>query len=116
MRHIQWKSKVGEESSRCDALLRWELKTCVLKREDLRPGEVGTNLDRLNWGNKRLLVISRERHDPFPTRVFYETFDVVWTKNEVRALYRLDFVMMPYNGVCRRRDALIAVHFFFVPA
>jgi hypothetical protein len=26
-------------------LLWWKLKTCVLKREDLQPGEVGTNLD-----------------------------------------------------------------------
>jgi hypothetical protein len=39
--HIQRGSRVGEESSRCDALLWWELKTCVLKCEYLRVGEVG---------------------------------------------------------------------------
>ena len=43
--HIQWGSGVGEESSRCDTLFWWELKTYVLKGEDLRTGEVGTNLD-----------------------------------------------------------------------
>src|SRR6202048_489185 len=106
-RHIQWGSRVGEESSRCDALLWWELKTCVLKGEDLRAGDVGTNLDGPDWGNRRLLVISRERHDPFPTRALYATLDVIWAKDEVRALHRLEFVMMPHTGVGRRRDTLI---------
>jgi hypothetical protein len=87
-------------------LLWWELKTSVLKREDLRAGEVGTNLHGLDWGNRRLLVISRERHDPFPTMTLYATFDVVWIKDEVCALHRLEFVMMPHTGVSGRRDAL----------
>ena len=59
-RHIQWESRVGEESSRCDMLLWWQLKTCVLKGEDLRMGEVGTNLDGPDW---RFLLTIRERHD-----------------------------------------------------
>jgi hypothetical protein len=106
-RHISRGSKVVEESSRCDALLWWELKTCVLKGEDLRAGEVGTNLHGPYWGNERLLVISRERHDPFSMRTLYATLDVVWAKDEVRALHRLEFVMMPHTGVGRRRDAFI---------
>ena len=120
-RHIQRGRRVGEESRRCDALLWWELKTCVLKREDLRAGEVGTNLHGPDWWNRRLLVISRERHDPFPTRALHATFDVVWAKDEVRALHRLEFVMMPHTGVGGRRDALVIGDdscgaFFFVPA
>ena len=120
-RHIQWGSGVGEESSRCDALLWWELKTCVLKGEDLRTGEVGTNLDGPNWRNRRFLLTIRERHDPFPTRALYATLYVVGAKDEVRALHRLEFVMMPHTGVGRRMDALIigddsCSAFFFVPA
>jgi hypothetical protein len=107
LRHIQQGRRVGEESRRCDALLWWELKTCVLKGEDLRAGEVGTNFHGPDWGNRRLLVISRERHDPFPTRALHATFDVVWTKDEVSALHRLEFVMMPHTGVGGRRDALV---------
>ena len=76
-RHIQWERGVGEESSWCDVLLWWELKTCVLKREDLRTDEVGTNLDGPDWRNNRFLFITRERHDPFPTRAIYTTLDVV---------------------------------------
>ena len=56
--HIQWGSGVGEESSRCDALLWWELRTCILKGEDLGTGEVGTNLDGPDWGNRRFLLIN----------------------------------------------------------
>ena len=106
-RHIQWGSGVGEESSWCDAFLWWKLKTCVLKREDLQTGEVGTNLDGPNWGNRRFLFITRERHDPFLTRALYTMLDVVWAKDEVIVLHRLEFVMMPHTSVCRRRDALI---------
>ena len=29
----------------------WELESCVLKGEDLRTGEVGTNLDGPYWEN-----------------------------------------------------------------
>jgi hypothetical protein len=106
-RHIQWESKLGEELSRCDAFIWWELKTCVLKGEDLRAGEVGTNLNGPDWGNKRLLVISRERYNPFPTRVLHATFDIVWAKDEVGTLHRLEFIMMPHTGVGWRKDALI---------
>ena len=60
-----------EELSRCDALLWWELKTCLLKGEDLRAGEVGTNLDGLDWKNMRFLLTIRKGHDPFPTRASY---------------------------------------------
>ena len=49
-RHIQRGSSVGEELSRCDALLWWELKTCIFKRKDLRASEVRTNLDGPDWG------------------------------------------------------------------
>jgi hypothetical protein len=106
-RYIQRNRIVGEESSRCDVLLWWELKTCVLKRENLRPGEVGTNLYEPDWWNRRLLVISRERHDSFRTRALHATFDVVCAKDKVRAFYRLEFVMMPHIGVGGRRDTLI---------
>ena len=47
---MQWESGVGEKSSRCDSLLWWELKTCFLKGEDLRTGEIGTYLDGPDWG------------------------------------------------------------------
>ena len=106
-RHIQWGSGVGEESSWCDTLLWWELKTCVLKREDLRTGEVGTNLDRPNWGNMRFLIINKDWHDPFPTRTFYTTLDVVWAKDEFYSFLRLECVMMSYTGVGRRMGVLI---------
>ena len=53
------------------------------------------------------MVISRERHDPFPTRALHATFDVVWAEDEVRALQRLEFVMISHTGVGRRRDVLI---------
>ena len=106
-RHIQRGRRVGEEPRRCDALLWWELKTCVLKREDLRAGEVGTNLDRPDWRNRWLLIIGRERYDPFLTRALYATLDVVRAKNKVCALHRLKFVMMSHIGVGQRRDALI---------
>ena len=36
MNHIKWGSIVGKESSWCDVLLWWELKTCFQKREDLQ--------------------------------------------------------------------------------
>jgi hypothetical protein len=75
--------------------------------EDLGTGEVGTNLDGLYWGNRRFLFTTREQHEPFPTRPLYATLDVVWAKDEVHALYRLEFVMMPHIGVGQRRDALI---------
>ena len=79
----------------------------MLKRKDLRTGKVGTNLDMPDWGNRRFLIISRERHDPIPTRVLYATLYAVWAEDEVRALHRLEFVMMPHTGVGRCRDALI---------
>ena len=50
---------------------------------------------------------SIERHDPFFTRALYATLDVVWAKNKIRAIHRLEFVMMSHTGVGRRRDALI---------
>ena len=81
--------------------------TCVLKGEDLRTGEVGTNLDGPDWRNKRFLLTIRERHDPFPTRALYATLYVVGTEDEVHALHRLEFVMMPHIDVGRRRDILI---------
>jgi hypothetical protein len=83
------------------------LKTCVLKRKDLRTGEVGTNLDGPNWGHRRILFTTRERHDSFTTSALYATLDVVWAKDEVHVLHRLEFVMMPHTGVGRRKDVLI---------
>ena len=106
-RHIQWGSGVREESSRCDTFLWWELKTCILKGKDLRTSEIGTNFDGPDWENRRLLVISRERHDQFPTRALYATLNVVWAKDEVRTFHRLEFIMMPHTGVGRRKDTLI---------
>ena len=107
LRHIQGGSRVGEESSRGDTLLWWELKTCVFKGEDLRAGEVCTNLHGPNRENRRFILTSRERHDPFPTRALYATHNVVRAKNKVRALHRLEFVMMPHTGVGQRRDVFI---------
>lgn len=53
---LQWESGVGEELSRYDALLWWELKTFNLKGEDLRTGEVGINLDGPDWRNGRFFL------------------------------------------------------------
>ena len=83
------------------------MKTCVLKGEDLGTGEVSTNLDGLNWENMWLVVIRRERHYPFPMRALYVMLDVALGKDEVRVLHKLEFVMMPHTGVCRRKDGLI---------
>jgi hypothetical protein len=44
---------------------------------------------------------------PICNKALYATLDVVWEKNEVNALYRLEFVMMPNTGVGRGVDVLI---------
>jgi hypothetical protein len=50
------------------------------------------------------MFTTRDRHDPFPTKALYATLDVVWAKDEVHALHRLEFKMMPHTGLGRRRD------------
>jgi hypothetical protein len=93
-RHIQWGSRVGEESSRCDALLWWELKTCVLKDEDLRAGEVGTNLDGHIGGIGGFWLSAENGMTYFRRGPFTQRSMSFGQKNEVGALHRLEFVMM----------------------
>lgn len=50
---------------------------------------------------------SNKQHDSFLTRSLYATLDVIWIKDEVHVLQKLDFIMMPHTSVDRRRDALI---------
>jgi hypothetical protein len=45
------------------------------------------------------MFTTRERYDPFPTRAFYAKLDVVWAKDKVHALHRLEFLIIPHNGV-----------------
>ena len=52
-------------------------------------------------------MTTRERHDPFPMKALYAMLYVIWAKDEVRALHRLEYVIMPHTGVNRHRDVLI---------
>jgi hypothetical protein len=75
------------------------LITCVFKGEDLRTGEVGTNLDGPGWGNRSFLFTNKEQHDPFPMKALNTMLNLVWAKDEVHALHKLELIMIPHTGV-----------------
>lgn len=76
-RHVKWGSIVVEETSWSDALLRWKLETCILKRHDLWASEISTKHDRLDGRNRRFVLTIRKRDDPLATRAFHTMLDVV---------------------------------------
>jgi hypothetical protein len=80
------RTSIPERSrGRDDAFFFRKLKADILKIQDLWTSEVGTNLERPHGGGEwRSFLVCREFIDPFATRFFDTTFNVVGAKKTSR--------------------------------